>query len=80
MKKLDALIRRLQRIGIDIKLDGNYPWIYLGQVNGKKVVEKHASEHGFVIGFLNQDFTFTYSKETFQIIRKYINDSSSNRQ
>lgn len=72
MKKLETLICRLQRIGISIKLIGNWPWVYLGEVNGKRVTEKHASEHGFVIGFLNQDFDFTYSRETFQIIRKYI--------
>ena len=72
MNKLDTLIRRLQKIGIETTYFGNYPWIYIDTINGKKVKEKFASDHGFVIGFLNKDFTFTYSKETFKLIRKYV--------
>jgi len=72
MNKLDILIRRLKNIGIEITLNGNWPWVYIDTINGKKVTERFASDHGFVIGFLNQDFDFTYSAETFKLIRKYV--------
>jgi len=70
--RIETLISRLKRIGIEITLQGNYHWIYLDTINGNKVKERFASEHGFVIGFLNKDFAFTYSKETFKLIRKYV--------
>ena len=71
MEKLHTLIRRLKKIGIETTYFGNWPFIYIDTINGKKVKEKFASEHGFLIGYLNKDFAFTYSAETFKLIRKY---------
>lgn len=70
-EKLDVFVKRLQKIGIDTKYIGNYPWIYLDTVNGNKVKEKFEGNHGFTVGFLNKGFTFTDFNEIFKIIRKY---------
>ena len=74
--KLTIFVDRLKKIGIDIKLVGNYPWVYIETINGQRVVEIFNSEHGFTIAFLpirqNQDIKFTDIKEIFQLIRKYI--------
>lgn len=75
MDKLTQFIIRLKRKGIDIKLITNFPWVYLISINGKTVLEKKHSEHGFVIAFLpikfEDDIHFTNIKEIFEIIRKY---------
>ena len=36
MKKrnvLDAFVERMKFLGIEVKLTGNYPWIYLDEIN-----------------------------------------------
>ncbi len=75
-EKLKVFITRLRKIGIEIELFGNYPWIYLDTINGKKVIEKFYAEHGFTIAFHpvkpNQKFEFTDIKEIFNLIRKYL--------
>lgn len=75
MQKLDVFVKRLKKIGIDVQLIGNYPWIYLDTVNGNKVKEKHESEHAFTMAFLpvraDRPFVFTDLKYIFEIIRKY---------
>lgn len=50
--KLDIFINRLQKINIVLKLVGNYPWIYIDSINGKKVRETFQGNHGFTIAFL----------------------------
>lgn len=73
--KLATFMGRLYRIGIDVELSGNYPWIYLDKVNGKRVTEKFEGNHGFTIMFVpirkEQKAEFTDIKEIFKIIRKY---------
>jgi len=73
--KLNTLKNRLSKLGIEIDIWCNYPWIYLHSVNGNKVKEKLDSEHAFTIAFLpvrvDRPFYFTNIKEMFKIIRKY---------
>jgi hypothetical protein len=73
--KLKIFQDRMKKINIEIKLIGNYPWIYIDSINGKKVIEKFQANHGFTIGFtgvrLGDDFEFTDIKEIFKLIRKY---------
>ena len=73
--KLDIFIQRLKKIGIDISLSSNTPWIYIDKINGKKVIEKFEANHGFTIAFLpirkNQELQFTDIGEIFKLIRKY---------
>jgi len=71
MDKIQIFKNRLSKIGIEINLTGNFPWIYLDTVNGNKVKEKFMANHGFTIAFLNKQLEFTDIKEIFNIIRKY---------
>lgn len=77
MNELTVLKNRLEKIGIEIKLTGNIPWIYLESVNGNIVKEEDFnSNHGYTIAWypvrndekirLDSDI-----KRTFKIIRKY---------
>ena len=74
-QKLDIFVERLEKIGITIRLAGNFPWIYLDTINGKKVTERFQAEHGFTIGYYpirhGQAFKFTDLKEIFKVIRQY---------
>ena len=72
---LDRLVYRLQRIGVEVELTGNYPWIYLNKINGVRVTEKFQGNHGFTVAFLpirnDQKMEITDIGEVFKIIRKY---------
>lgn len=76
MDKLDIFVHRLQMIGIDVELAGNYPWIYLTKINGKSVDETFRGEHGFTIAFVpirpDKELQFTDTGEIFKLIRKYV--------
>ena len=75
MDGLDKFIFRMNKIGIDIKLIANYPWIYIDKINNIKVIEKFQGNHGFTIAFLpirtDQQLDFTDIGEIFKLIRKY---------
>lgn len=77
MHKLTAFVDRLKKIGIEIELIGNYPWIYIGAINGLKITETFKAEHGFTVAFLpirkDQELQFTDIGEIFKLIRKYKN-------
>jgi hypothetical protein len=76
--KLETFTNRLAKIGIIVKLTSNYPWIYLNEINGKTIVEKFQSNHGFTIAFFpikeEQELQFTNINIIFKIIRKYKNE------
>lgn len=74
--KLKTFIDRLNKIGVEIKLSGNYPWIYIDEICGQKVKEKFEANHGFTIMFLptrndSPVSDFTDITEIFKLIRKY---------
>lgn len=75
MNDLKVFTNRMKRIGINLELVGNYPWIYLDKINGIKVQEKFHSEHYFTIAFTSVKFDgeikLTDLKEIFKLIRKY---------
>jgi hypothetical protein len=75
MEKLTIFINRVKRLGITIEFFGNYPWIYIDRINGKRVTEKFEANHGFTIGYApskpGQEFNFTNIGEIFRLIRKY---------
>lgn len=74
--ELTRFIERLKNININLELVGNYPWIYIDKINGKKVTEKFQGNHGFTIAFLpirkDQELKLTDTDEIFKLIRKYI--------
>ena len=74
--KLDVFVKRLKKIGIDVKLAGNFPWIYLDKICGIKVTERFQANHGFTVMFLpgrndSPPSNFTDITEIFKLIRKY---------
>ena len=73
---LDAFVLRLKKIGVEVQLAGNYPWIYLLSINDVRVLETFQAEHGFTIAFLpiskEQKLKLTDTKEIFKLIRKYV--------
>ncbi len=75
MEKLTTFINRMKKLGIVITLIGNFPWIYLDTVNGKKVTERFEGNHGFTVMFspirVGQVAKFTDITRIFEIIRKY---------
>jgi hypothetical protein len=74
---LNALVERLQKIGIEIELAGNYPWVYLNKINGNRVTETFEANHGFTVAFIplrdnkNKKMELTDIAEIFKLIRKY---------
>ena len=76
LHKIDVFVRRLEKIGIDITILGNFPWIYIHTINGKVVKERYMGDHGFTIAFLpirkDQKLQFTDIGKIFELIRKYV--------
>lgn len=74
--QLKTLIRRLKRLGIQVELVGNFPWIYLDSVNGTRVKERHLSNHGFTVAFLpsnpSRGVKLADRRKTFQVVREYL--------
>ena len=78
--KLGVFIERLKKIGIEVKLSGNFPWVYIDEICGKRVTEKFAGNHGFTLIFLpgrndSPVSEFTDIEEIFKLIRKYIKEA-----
>jgi hypothetical protein len=74
--KITRFVERLKKIGIEVKLVGNFPWVYIDEICGKKVTETFEGNHGFTLIFLpgrndSPPSEFTDIAETFKLIRKY---------
>jgi hypothetical protein len=74
--KLDVFVKRLKKIGIDVKLSGNFPWIYINEICGIRVTERFEANHGFTVMFLpgrndSPPSEFTDITEIFKLVRKY---------
>lgn len=74
-KVLDDFKRRMDKLGIKCEFVGNYPWVYINKINGKRVTEKFCAEHGFTVAFLpirpGQKMELTDISEIFKLIKKY---------
>jgi len=75
LHKITVFTERLKKIGIEIKLGCNYPWVYIDYINGKRVTESFQGNHGFTLLFIpikkDKEIDFTDTKEIFKLIRKY---------
>jgi len=70
---INKLVRRLKKIGIDIELRANYPWIYLYKVNGIIVTEKFNANHGFTAFYLTASaFSWSDRHKVFTKIREML--------
>ena len=78
-KELDTFMVRMKKLGIEIELAGNVPWIYIDKINKKRITEKFHANHGFTIGYyptkIGGKFEMLDIGETFKLIRKYTNCS-----
>ena len=80
MIKITTFVERLKKIGIDIKLPGNFPWVYIDEICGVRVTEKFEANHGFTLIFLpgrndSPVSEFTDITEIFKLIRKYVRET-----
>ena len=78
--KITRFVERLKKIGIDVKLSGNFPWVYIDEICGIRVTEKFQANHGFTLIFLpgrtdSPVSEFTDITEIFKLIRKYVRES-----
>ena len=69
-------VKRLKRIGVEVELAANYPWVYMNKVNGVPVTEKFRSEHGFTAFHLVvEDFKWSDRRKVFQKIRELLSEA-----
>jgi hypothetical protein len=78
--KITRFVERLKKIGIDVKLSGNFPWVYIDDICGVRVTETLAANHGFTLIFLpgrndSPVSEFTDIEEIFKLIRKYVKEA-----
>jgi hypothetical protein len=78
--KITRFVERLKKIGIDVKLSGNFPWVYIDEICGKRVTEKFEGNWGFTLIFLpgrndSPPSEFTDITEIFKLIRKYVKEA-----
>jgi hypothetical protein len=80
--KLTVFVDRMNRIGIDIELFSNIPWIYINSINGKRVTETFEANHGFTVAFLpvraDKELELTDIGEIFKLVRKYVTEDKDN--
>jgi hypothetical protein len=79
--KITRFVERLKKIGIDVKLSGNFPWVYIDEICGIRVTEKFEGNHGFTLIFLpgrndSPVSEFTDITEIFKLLRKYTNETN----
>jgi len=76
MTTISSFVMRLKKLGIEVELISNYPWLYLDKINSKKVKERYEAEHGFTVFFQpirpNEKAEITNITEIFKLIRKYL--------
>lgn len=77
LSKLQIFRERMKKLGIELEMWSNYPWIYIDKVNGNKIQREDYfhGNHGFTIGFHpskpGQQFDFTDISRIFKLIKKY---------
>ena len=74
---IDRFVSRLKKIGIDIKLSANYPWVYLNEVNGLRVGETFRADHGFTAFFITDDVKWSDRRVLFQMIRQKVKQKNA---
>lgn len=76
MTTIPSFVSRLKRVGIEVSLVRNWPWVYLDEVNGKKVTDKFMANHGFTVFFMatkvGEKDHITDIAEVFKQIRKML--------
>lgn len=83
MTTISSFINRLKKIGIQVELSGNYPWVYLDSVNGYEVQERFYGNHGFTCFFTpvrpGQQESISDITVVFQKIRDMLTEEGRER-
>jgi hypothetical protein len=73
---INSFVRRLKKIGVDVQLVGNYPWVYLDSVNGRKVQEKFYANHGFTAFVVKSNkVVWSDRRKVFKKIREMLKNT-----
>ena len=82
--EINVFVRRMKRIGIELQLFGNYPWIYLDSVNGNRIMKEdyYHANHGFTIGWYgiklgSVPHLIEDRDLIFKMIRKYLTKTNN---
>lgn len=76
---LERVTRRLEKIGVQVSFIGNYPWVYLREVNGIEVKEAKNAKHGYCVTYNHLDKrNLRFRKDLFNKIREVINENQNN--
>jgi len=67
-----SFVKRLKRIGVDVELVANYPWVYMTHVNSVPVTEKFMANHGFTAFFVHKGERWSDRREVFAKIRELL--------
>lgn len=51
MTTIKSFVERLKKIGVEVTLINNYPWVYMTYVNGHRIYERYQGNHGFTVFF-----------------------------
>jgi len=70
---INTFISRLKKIGVNVELAANYPWVYLYSVNGTEVTSNFHADHGFTAFTLTlKGFRFSDRRTVFKKIRQIL--------
>jgi hypothetical protein len=67
-----SFVKRLKRIGVEVELVANYPWVYMTKVNGVPVTELFMANHGFTAFFVHRGDKWSDRREVFAKIRELL--------
>lgn len=70
-----SFVKRLSRIGVDVELIANYPWVYMNKVNGVLVTEDFMANHGFTAFFVARGERWSDRRKVFAKIRELLSDA-----
>ena len=82
LSKLKVFRERMKKLGIELEMWSNYPWIYISKINGNVIKQEDYfhGNHGFTVGFHpskpDQEFDFTDIGRIFKLIKKYRHDNN----
>lgn len=68
-------VKRLKRIGVDVELVANDPWVYMTRVNGVPVAELFMANHGFTAFFVHIDERWSDRRKVFAKIRELLSSA-----
>jgi len=68
-------LQRLERIGVDVELIANYPWVYMNKVNGAPVTGTFMAKHGFTAFFVARRERWSDRRKVFAKIRELLSNA-----